>query len=674
LGRVFAGYVARPGAEAVHLAANAYLEGALLDDRPAYQRGGGALLGLALLALLVAVNLPGCQEEQYAALTQAVHYTGDTTCANCHKAISHSYHKTGMGRSWYRPSPQEQIEQFGRQHVVHDPHKDLSYWAYWEQDSLYIEEFRLHRGDTVHRRRERVDYIVGSGHQTRSYILARNGYLYEAPITWYVAKKAWDLSPGYSGGHNSRFSRPIGEECMACHNGPSGHVSGTLNRYRRVARGISCEQCHGPGSAHVEKMRAGKMVNVEDEIDYSIVNPAKLPVQKQFDVCQQCHLQGVNVHGPDTLDFRPGMRITQAREIFLEQKPDQNAFGIASHANRLKASPCFKGSDGELTCTTCHDPHEPINEKPREHYSTICQDCHGPQHEQPRCSAPMAQRRQRNYDCAACHMPKGNTSDIPHVNFTDHYIRVVDSSQQQQRPKPLPPEAVLRCMTSDDPGAHALGLAYLKFYEGNRQDRAFLDVAQQHLGGQNALATAKLYYFLGQYEQALTAAEQAITENPQDPWRYLQKGQILEALQRWQPALQAYAAAYKRQPGLVQAGLKREVMRLRAHPGRQSVLYKSRHKLQQLLQQQPWHEQLHMNLGFVELNLRHYAAARQHLQRALALRPDYGPALENLILLHLKQDRPQRARHYLTLLERRVPDYAQLEALQQRVRRQAGAS
>ncbi|MEZ5198176.1 MAG: multiheme c-type cytochrome [Bacteroidales bacterium] len=48
-------------------------------------------------------------------------------------------------------------------------------------------------------------------------------------------------------GNNSRFSRKVGLECMACHNGYPDFVMGSENKYNRIAEGIDCERCHGSG-------------------------------------------------------------------------------------------------------------------------------------------------------------------------------------------------------------------------------------------------------------------------------------------------------------------------------------------------------------------------------------------------------------------------------------------
>jgi hypothetical protein len=49
------------------------------------------------------------------------------------------------------------------------------------------------------------------------------------------------------------------------------------------------------------------------------VNPGKLPIDLQFDVCQRCHLQGNTVlkEGKSFLDFKPGMRLSDHMTLFF---------------------------------------------------------------------------------------------------------------------------------------------------------------------------------------------------------------------------------------------------------------------------------------------------------------------------------------------------------------------
>ena len=116
-----------------------------------------------------------------------------------------------------------------------------------------IMEFRLDGADTMHKRTEHISYIIGSGQHTNSHLLQVNGYLYQAPITFYTQKQEWDMAPGMSGGFNSRFGRVIESECVTCHNGLPEQVAGSVNKYTGIPLGIDCERCHGPGSIHVAR-------------------------------------------------------------------------------------------------------------------------------------------------------------------------------------------------------------------------------------------------------------------------------------------------------------------------------------------------------------------------------------------------------------------------------------
>jgi hypothetical protein len=45
-----------------------------------------------------------------------------------------------------------------------------------------------------------------------------------------------DLPPGFENGFNERFDRPIGLECMSCHNAmPTEFVAGSTNKFSKAA-------------------------------------------------------------------------------------------------------------------------------------------------------------------------------------------------------------------------------------------------------------------------------------------------------------------------------------------------------------------------------------------------------------------------------------------------------
>lgn len=364
-------------------------------------------------------------------------YVGDESCAGCHAEVYTDYHTTGMGRSVSLFDPATSPEAFGADGESPQVCADdgYCYVAFVRGDTLFQRETRPDAPE--YERVHAASHVVGSGNATRSYLMtvgeadSTAAYVTEMPLTWYVEREIWDLSPGYDQ-RNQRFERPVNLECMTCHNARPEHAT-SQNAYGEIPLGISCERCHGPGSAHVEAFDSGG--EPEDPL---IVNPATLGADLELDVCQQCHLTGISVfaEGEDPTTYRPGRPLAAHRSVFVRQEEidDPESFGIASHAERMRRSECFTetaGTEMALTCTTCHDPHKPAA---TEDFNTACQSCHGADEhatgDNPMCARPDASGvtadgtpEAMTGDCASCHMRSAGTSDIPHVSFTDHWIR-----------------------------------------------------------------------------------------------------------------------------------------------------------------------------------------------------------------------------------------------------------
>ena len=200
---------------------------------------------------------PQADSLQYSGHQDSARYVGMNTCKLCHQDIYNSFIKTGMGKSFDLATKTKSSGNFSSS-CIKDQIANFSYRAYWDHDSLFIKEFRIDEKDTIHQRIEKVNYIVGSGQHTNSHLHINNGYLSQMPMTFYTQKKRWDLPPGFENGVNTRFSRKIGLECMSCHNAFPEFVMGSENKYSRIANGIDCERCHGPGSAHVAARQTGQ--------------------------------------------------------------------------------------------------------------------------------------------------------------------------------------------------------------------------------------------------------------------------------------------------------------------------------------------------------------------------------------------------------------------------------
>ena len=124
---------------------------------------------------------------------------------------------TGMGRSIDRASAEKSDATFTGHELVYDKNNDLYYRPFFKDSIMYITEFRIENGDTTHQRTEKISYIIGSGHHTNSHIVDVNGYIFQAPITYYTQKGEWDLAPSFDK-ENTRFDRTLTPECITCHN------------------------------------------------------------------------------------------------------------------------------------------------------------------------------------------------------------------------------------------------------------------------------------------------------------------------------------------------------------------------------------------------------------------------------------------------------------------------
>ncbi len=418
-------------------------------------------------------------------------YVGMATCRTCHQDIYNTYIQTGMGQSFDVASKSKSAAKFGKSATFYDRFSNFHYQAYWESEKLKFKVYRLENGDTTFIREEGVDYIVGSGHHTNSHIQNVNGYLFQMPMTFYTQKGHWDLPPGYEDGANQQFNRALGLECLACHNAFPEFVKGSENKFKTVPEGINCERCHGPGSIHVAQRSTGSKIDTARFIDYSIVNPAKLSIERQFDLCQRCHLQGNAILKDDKsfFDYKPGMKLSDFWTVYLPKyKNADKEFIMASHADRLKQSKCFiesikkvnaddkslKPYKNAMTCVTCHNPHVSVRKTNPQIFNQTCGNCHGGKNELANCSAPENILKSNTYDCIKCHMPVSGSIDIPHVTVHDHYIRKPLDKKEIQGIKAF---VGLKAINEKNPDALTTASAYINQFEKFSFEPFMLDSA-----------------------------------------------------------------------------------------------------------------------------------------------------------------------------------------------------
>ena len=456
----------------------------------------------------------------------SANYVGMNTCKLCHQSIYNSFIKTGMGKSFDLASKSKSSADFSKP-GIYDKIADLNYKAYWNKDSLYIHEFRIQKNETLYSRKEQVNFIIGSGQHTNSHLQINNGYLNQMPMTYYTQKKKWDLPPGFENGINTRFTRKIGLECISCHNAYPNLIIGSENKYQSMPSGIDCERCHGPGSIHVKQRQNGSKIDTSKYIDYSIVNPAKLSIDEQFDVCQRCHLQGNAIlkENKSFFDFKPGQKLSNYISVFLPKYTNSNTeFIMASHADRLKQSACFiksyekiqnknilKPYKEAMTCITCHNPHVSVRETNANVFNDACLSCHNTKTENENTKLKLQNahklfKKNTWSNCVSCHMPVSGSSDIPHVTVHDHYIRKPITVEEKNKIKTF---IGLFAINEKKPDSLTIAKAYINQYDKFDTKNNYLDSALNYLSNpkefeKNRYALIQLYFIRKDFNAIIT--------------------------------------------------------------------------------------------------------------------------------------------------------------------------
>lgn len=405
--------------------------------------GGLASVFMARLRQVQREESPTITDEQAATLSPIVArppatqgFVGSAACAECHAEIAQKYAGHPMANSLKTVAEASKLEDYTR--ASFSPPGPRRYRAEQTPEGLrHYESMVDLAGEKIYEQEASIEYVLGSGQHGRSYVLEKDGRLFQSSIGWFAEGGTWALSPGYRPDAHQRFERRMGDGCLYCHSGRVLHQAANPDLYEKPPFAeaiIGCERCHGPGEAHVAHQRAAKT----EGPDPTIVNPGRLEPSKREAVCNQCHLQGEKVIprlGRGFFDFRPGEYLDDSLLVLVhgQRVDDQRRTRPVSQVEQMRSSKCFVESRGQMGCISCHDPHEDVPAAQHDvYYRQRCLQCHQEQG----CSAPEAERRKQSPEdaCAQCHMPALKTKDVAHTSLTDHRIlRVPETSSTTSR-------------------------------------------------------------------------------------------------------------------------------------------------------------------------------------------------------------------------------------------------
>lgn len=352
-------------------------------------------------------------------LAEGSAYVGSSACRECHPGEHAGHLASGHAHTLRRP---ERIELarwlHGRR--ASDPEAPGVTWSYrLGADGLVAE--RSERGEI--QSRTRLDIALGSGTHAvtlLSIIPTDDGGPpggLEHRLTYFAHQDALALTPGQQvTGFEEPERTPDGYrltpaillDCLECHGTRTAAPRDGGIALETLLPNIDCERCHGPGRFHVELARSG----IKDQRALALpFGPERWTSADQIQLCGRCHRLPSMVP-PESI------------------RPDNPELARFPSVGLLQSA-CYLESRGDLSCTTCHDPHA-RSASAANPYENACLGCHGGRDSvlsaahanlPARTVCPIEPRS----GCVSCHMPR---RDVGHgLEFSDHWIRAVTTAR-----------------------------------------------------------------------------------------------------------------------------------------------------------------------------------------------------------------------------------------------------
>jgi|KBSMisStandDraft_5_1062788.scaffolds.fasta_scaffold00371_23 hypothetical protein len=323
-------------------------------------------------------------------------FAGSSSCALCHFAKASSFKNAAMSHASVPPSQVRAL----REHN----HLLFSIGDYSYQLLTGGDRSTLNVSEGPQSISADLKWAFGSGHMGQTYIYQKDGQFYESHLSFFVKPQALAVTPGQDRSAPKTLDEALGrlqepseiKRCFDCHT----TASTTSDQFdpEHAFWGVTCEACHGPGAKHISAMTSGNANGKQ-----LIFNPGKLDPVSSVDFCGACHRTWQDVVGNGLIGA--GM------------------LNVRFAPYRLENSRCWTQQDARITCTACHDPHQPLLQEDAS-YDSRCFACHRQRAQAKSAKLPGQACPVAIKDCVSCHMPKYQPPTL-HSSFTDHWIRIV---------------------------------------------------------------------------------------------------------------------------------------------------------------------------------------------------------------------------------------------------------
>ncbi len=318
----------------------------------------------------------------------AANYVGSTECRSCHRSVASEHADTRHALTLQDGKPKNILGDF-------DQGEDVRQVQFPGEDAP--------RAFTA----EDIAYVVGSGRYVQRYLYKadRNEYMV-LPAEWNVTEQKWEPYTLATDWPDPAYD--WNQKCAGC------HTTGLdPDRGRWKDDGVQCEDCHGPGSIHVDTAKEVGRNPTDAEIEQI---RSTIVVSSDAQVCGQCHSQGTDpqTERPFTVNYRPGDDLAQS---FTLSEPDDSAHWRSSghaasqnmqynewlrsgHSRSLQSLEASSYADD--TCLECHSADYQLTEQLQTEQAAGDRAGEAP------ASVTLA-TAQNGVTCTSCHTMHGDT-------------------------------------------------------------------------------------------------------------------------------------------------------------------------------------------------------------------------------------------------------------------------
>jgi hypothetical protein len=317
----------------------------------------------------------------------------EITCSSCHAKQTARYSEAAMTRALLRPVSNADL--LAENMTFRD-----GAWSYRIVRENGKPTYRVSDGQTT--LDAPILWSFGSGKAGQTYVFEHDGGLYESRVSYYTRVKGLDLTLGAVGSKPDSLLLAAGRkmttqdvsECFGCHS--SGASPSSKFAMDTMHPGVQCTACHDNVEKHQAALSAKSTAVVPKRL-------GKLTAEETNELCGRCHRtwEQIAINGP------------------------RGVANVRFQPYRLTLSKCYDADDRRIGCSSCHDPHSPLEVR-AEAYDARCRSCHSPDSKSLAATRICKVSTQK---CSDCHMPK---YEIPgsHMIFSDHRIRIVRDKEK----------------------------------------------------------------------------------------------------------------------------------------------------------------------------------------------------------------------------------------------------